>query len=65
VQDNLIITMNIKCPKEDESLGAPRLLVELLQVVSPPALGAHQRQAARPDVVGLVVDHHVCDGADD
>jgi hypothetical protein len=44
-------------PKEDESLGALGPLAKLLQVVSPPALGAHQAQAARLDVVGLVADH--------
>jgi hypothetical protein len=52
-------------PKEDKSLGAPGPPAEFLQVVSPPALGAHQGQAARLDVVGPMVDHHVCDGADD
>jgi hypothetical protein len=52
-------------PKEDESLGAPKPPTEHLQVVSPPAFGAHQGQATRPDVVGLVVDHHVRSGTDD
>ncbi len=52
-------------PKEDESLGALGLPAELLQVVSLPALGAHQGQAARPDVVRPVVDHHVRSGAGD
>jgi len=52
-------------PKEDESLGAPGPPAELLQVVSLPTPGAHQGQAAQPNVVGPVLDHHVHDGAKD
>ncbi len=52
-------------PKENESIGAPRLLTKLLQVVSLPAPGTHQGQAARPDAVRPMVDHHVRDGIDD
>jgi len=52
-------------PKEDESLGALGLPVELLQVVSPPAPGAHQGQAAQPDAIRPMVDHHVHGGAGD
>ncbi|CAM6030202.1 unnamed protein product [Sphagnum balticum] len=49
-------------PKENESLGAPGPFAKLLQVVSPLAPGAHQGQAARPDAIGPVVDHHVRNG---
>ncbi len=52
-------------PKEDESLGAPGPLTKLLQVVLPLAPRAHQGQAARPDAIGPMVDHHVCGGAGD
>jgi len=52
-------------PKEEESLGALGPPVELLQVVSSPALRAHQGQAARPDAIEPVVDHHVHGGAGD
>jgi hypothetical protein len=50
-------------PKEDELLGAPGPPAELLQVVSSPTPRAHQGQVARPDAVGLVVDHHIRGGA--
>jgi len=52
-------------PKEDESLGTPRPPAKLLQVISPPAPGAHQGQAAQLDAIELVVDHHVRGGASD
>jgi hypothetical protein len=52
-------------PTEDESLGAPGPPIELLQVVSPVALGAHQGQAAQPDAVGPVVDYHIYGGTGD
>jgi hypothetical protein len=52
-------------PKEDESMGALGLPVQLLHVLSPLAVGIHQGQSARPDAVGPVVDHHVCDGVGD
>jgi len=52
-------------PKEDESLGALGPPAELLQVILSPAPGAHQGQAAQPDVVEPVVDHHVRDGVGD
>jgi len=52
-------------PEGDESLGALGPLAELLQVVSPPVPRAHQGQAARPDAVGPMVDHHVRGGVGD
>jgi len=64
MEDNLIITMNVKCPKKTNHWAHLGRLLNFYKLYHCPLL-EHTKDKWQPDAIGLVVDHHVHGGASD